>query len=83
MLNLPVIFPERNVFFTAYSVLVYCFTSAVHSVNRTSALTILTKMDEATVKTLDAAQARVWLGDLDETITATRVSRALRILNTG
>ncbi|KAL1756588.1 hypothetical protein FB107DRAFT_211056 [Schizophyllum commune] len=33
---------------------------------------ILTKMDEATVKTLDAAQARVWLGDLDETIAATR-----------
>ena len=34
---------------------------------------ILTKMDEATVKTLDAAKARVWLGDLDETIAATRV----------
>ena len=50
MLNLSVIFLERNVFFTAYSVLVYCFTSAVHSVNRTSALTIPTKMDESTLR---------------------------------
>ncbi|TRM65578.1 hypothetical protein BD626DRAFT_547026 [Schizophyllum amplum] len=33
---------------------------------------ILTKMDEATAKTLDAAKARAWLGDLDETIAATR-----------
>ena len=44
---------------------------------------ILAKMDEATAKTLDAAQARVWLGDLDETIAATRVSRALRTLDNG
>ena len=44
---------------------------------------ILTKMDEATAKTLDAAQARVWLGDLDETIAATRVSCVLCIRDNG